>query len=67
METFLCEKPDLTNETGDTTCGEGAAGESEEEDFVARVVIVGQKGVAFPDGVAEAFACCACKRSVMRL
>jgi hypothetical protein len=65
METFLREEPNLTDKTGDTTSGEGAAGESKKEDFVTGVVVVSEEGIAFSYGIAEAFASCACEKSVM--
>jgi hypothetical protein len=65
MQALLCEEPDLIDEAGNGTCGEGAPAEAKEEDFVTRMIVVGEKGVAFPDGVGEAFTCCTWKGLVM--
>jgi hypothetical protein len=67
VQTFLCEEPDLSNEASNGTCGECTSAEAKEEDFVTWVIVVGEKGVTFPDGVGEAFTCCTYEELVLSL
>lgn len=56
-EALFREDTDGTDESGDAARGEGAAGETDEENLVAGRVVVRDEGVGFANVLCQTLAC----------